>query len=337
MGGEVTRFLVDIVNPTGLPQVLEERTALGGLAADFTYGAGLLHMTRAGTPAFHERDGLGSTRLLTDTAGRVTDSYGFQAYGALASSTGSTENAYLFAGERFEAAAGAYDLRARSYDPSVGRFLGRDLAAGTPTDPRSRHPFLYAHADPVNRTDPTGRFSLIELSVASSIQNVVRATFTKNLNTKFFFPVGKIAQCQLRPAFQMRELGMLMSADDLPAGDDLYDLAAMLIIDGVGRIKQAGEDFARSLGELKVVTLKIKLKFLDYVKKVTGADANSLIDPNLSSDARLKKVQDFGDKLQNWMTEYAKAYEGTQSDDPCKQWDTVTFVGTKVLEFLPKP
>jgi len=45
-------------------------------------------------------------------------------------------------------------LRARYYDPKVGRFLTRDPVL-------SEHPYSYAHGNPVNMTDPSGRNPLV--------------------------------------------------------------------------------------------------------------------------------------------------------------------------------
>jgi RHS repeat-associated protein len=171
---ELTHFIVDANNPTGLPQVLEERSVSDGLRARYTYGTDLLAMTRGAEVSSYQYDALGSARLLTDADGAPTDTYDYDAFGNLAHASGSTANPYLFAGEQFESETGLYKLRARNYDPVSGRFLGRDPAPGRLQDPRSRHPFLYAHCDPVNRTDPTGRFTLIEIGLVQGIQNVLR-------------------------------------------------------------------------------------------------------------------------------------------------------------------
>lgn len=168
------RFLVDTLNPTGLPQVLEERTAGGALTAHYTYGRDLAAMQRGGAASFYHYDALGSTRALSDASGAVTDRYGYDGYGRLATSTGATVNPHRFTGDRFDDALGFYDFRARNYDPAVGRFIGRDPLPGAMNDPRSQHPHLYAHGDPVNRFDPTGRFTLIDVGATLGIGDVLR-------------------------------------------------------------------------------------------------------------------------------------------------------------------
>jgi len=144
-------------NP-GLPQVLRETDAAGAPIADYVYGDALLvSQRRAGSLSFFMPDGQSSTRLLTDADGAATDRYDYDAFGNLASQTGGTPNVYLFGGQQLEPALDLYYLRARYYDPVVGRFTSRDPFAGRFRDPASLHPYTYAANNPVNRRDPTGR------------------------------------------------------------------------------------------------------------------------------------------------------------------------------------
>jgi len=51
---------------------------------------------------------------------------------------------------------GLVQMKARWYDPDAGIFISEDPRSYSPTDPFSLHEYLYANADPVNWTDPTG-------------------------------------------------------------------------------------------------------------------------------------------------------------------------------------
>jgi len=103
---------------------------------------------------------LGSTRLLTNDTGTVTDSYNYEALGSVLNQTGSTENNYLFTGEQYDAGLDQYYLRARYYNQNTGRFTQMDTWMGNNQDPVTLHKYLYANADPVTYTDPTGNFSM---------------------------------------------------------------------------------------------------------------------------------------------------------------------------------
>lgn len=94
--------------------------------------------------------------MLTNNLGAVTDSYAYDAYGNLIAASGASNNAYLFAGEQRDSETGLDYLRARYYDPLVGRFVSADAYEGTLNDPMSLHDYQYAHANPVVNTDPSG-------------------------------------------------------------------------------------------------------------------------------------------------------------------------------------
>src|SRR5882762_8905690 len=62
-------------------------------------------------------DGGASVRQLYDSAGTVTDTYSYDAFGNLVARTGSTLNFYQYRGEQYDAALQMYYLRARYFRP----------------------------------------------------------------------------------------------------------------------------------------------------------------------------------------------------------------------------
>ena len=88
----------------------------------------MLAQTRGGATSYSLLDGQGSVRALTNGSGGITDQYTYDAFGNLQSSSGSTTNPYRYTGQQFDSLTGLYDLRARYYDPTVGRFTSRDTA-----------------------------------------------------------------------------------------------------------------------------------------------------------------------------------------------------------------
>ena len=180
VNGLTTFYLVDDLNPTGSPQVLEELASLNGQPASlvrrYIYGQGLISQEQAGpsgwSSSFYGYDTHGSVRFLTDPAGAVTDQYHYDAFGNLLSQTGSTPNSYLFSGEQFDTDLGLYYLRARYYHPGSGRFWSSDSFAGSPGS--TLHPYLYCANNPVNRLDPSGHFSLTEEMHVSAFAPIVR-------------------------------------------------------------------------------------------------------------------------------------------------------------------
>ncbi len=101
----------------------------------------------------------GSTRFLLNTNGSITDTYAYDAYGLLISSTGSTTNNYLYCSQQFDSDLQMYYLRARYYKPDSGRFWTMDSYEGSNEDPLSLHKYLYCQNDPMDRIDPSGHNS----------------------------------------------------------------------------------------------------------------------------------------------------------------------------------
>lgn len=144
----------------GLPEVLMEYDATGAVKADYTQGVGLVRSRHDGREGFYHTDGLGSTRVITDTVGLVTDRYTYDAFGGLLNQSGTFGNSFGFAGEQRDSATGLDYLRARYYDSSLGRFVSKDAFPGYLDDPMSQHDYQYAHANPVSNTDPSGYFTM---------------------------------------------------------------------------------------------------------------------------------------------------------------------------------
>ena len=165
------------VNDTSssLTMVVAETDKDGKEIASYTRGDELLSMERDGEVWYYLYDGHGSVRTLTNEAGRVTDRYAYDAYGNLLEKEGDTKNEFLYTGEQYNANTGLYYLRARYMNPSTGTFISMDSYQGSIYDPVTLHKYLYANANPVMYTDPSGYFSLAECSVATSIQSTLNS------------------------------------------------------------------------------------------------------------------------------------------------------------------
>jgi RHS repeat-associated protein len=169
--GQQTFYLVDEVQ--SYAQVVEEYDAAGTTQVSYVYGHDLINQTRGTQTTFYLVDGLGSTRLLTDAQGNVVNVYDYEAFGETINQSGTAQNGYLFTGEQFDTGLGDYYLRDRFYDAGVGRFTRRDKHEGRLGEPLTLHDYLYAHGDPINLLDPTGKFSVGEKVAASVIAGIL--------------------------------------------------------------------------------------------------------------------------------------------------------------------
>jgi RHS repeat-associated protein len=77
---------------------------------------------------------------------------------------------FRFHGLWQETNSGLYHVRARDYDPRTGRFLSRDPVEGDARVPESLYPYSYASSNPHLYSDPSGQFSVIEISITGAKQ-----------------------------------------------------------------------------------------------------------------------------------------------------------------------
>jgi len=241
-----TRYLVDGRNQTGVAQVIEELDGGGALQVNYTYGMDLLSQNRSGASSYYHADGLGSVRGLTNGAENLTDTYLYDAYGNEVAATGSTDNSYRFVGEQYDPNIGFYYLRARYYDPTSGRFTSMDPASGDPQSPISLHRYLYANDNPVNYVDPTGEFTLAEMTIVQGIRmNLMKATVPHQV--RFFLRATMIAECILKPAYTKFSKAMEMMGNDVNGGISLMVASRKEIAAGYKALSAAGQDMFKSI------------------------------------------------------------------------------------------
>ena len=161
---DYTYYLNDV--SSGLMQVLAELDVDGNEKCYYTRGTEIISQERNRAISYYLTDGHGSVRQLANSTGVVTDTYVYDAWGNLISSTGNTENSYLYCGEQLDSTTGLYYLRARYMNPTTGTFTTMDTYQGSLFDPTSLHKYLYANANPVMNVDPSGYMGLLDHETA---------------------------------------------------------------------------------------------------------------------------------------------------------------------------
>ena len=166
-----THYKVD--HQRGYSEILVESTKVNsGAWVDTVHvhtpdGLGeLIASTSAGAQTQLFSDGLGSVRVAQTAAASHVFSY--DAFGiALGATEGMPANAadasatsHRYTGEYADSQTGLLHLRARDYDPQIGRFISMDEHPGANRIPLTLNKYLYGNADPVNTVDPSGNFGL---------------------------------------------------------------------------------------------------------------------------------------------------------------------------------
>jgi len=123
-GGSTTQYLIDPYNHTGYAQVLKAAVN-DDVNMVYVLGHDVLAQARGpNTPNYLLYDGHGSVRHLANTAGTITESYAYDAYGnAHTFSPANAATALLYAGEMYDNDLQHYYLRARYYSPATAKLL----------------------------------------------------------------------------------------------------------------------------------------------------------------------------------------------------------------------
>ena len=104
---------------------------------------------------YYLSDEMGSTVFLLDREQNIKKSYRYDAFGSIIETTGSIENRITYTGQMYDGVSGQYYLRARFYNPVLGRFTQEDVHRGD-----GLNLYTYCHNNPVVYYDPSGYFAL---------------------------------------------------------------------------------------------------------------------------------------------------------------------------------
>ena len=231
---------------------------------------------------YYTQNAHGDVVNLTNANGEVTKTYKYNAFGVEKDISESDTNAFRYCGEYYDSESGTIYLRARYYDPTIGRFISRDSFAGKNEDPLSLNLYTYCANNPIVNIDPTGHFwNIVVGAIGGALLNGA-VTVASNLLTGEKWNEG-LGQSLLVGAAS----GALASCG-APVGVQLIgDMAISAIDDGISQYK-SGEKYSiwGTLGAVSSSALTFGLgnlatdKLTKGAKKVAqkGIDkANSLI------------------------------------------------------------
>ncbi|WP_230869759.1 RHS repeat domain-containing protein [Iocasia frigidifontis] len=115
-----------------------------------------------GEVIYYHHDNLGSTRLMTNSAGKVVFDQDYLPFGGDLAVVGDLEpvndvgEGYKYTGQRQEVSIGLYYYGARFYDPDLGRFITEDSYAGEIVNPQGQNIYVYVMNNPMKYVDPSG-------------------------------------------------------------------------------------------------------------------------------------------------------------------------------------
>ena len=139
---------------------------------------------------YYTQNAHGDVVNLTDSTGAITKSYKYDAFGVEQNVDDADDNAFRYCGEYFDAETGTIYLRARYYDPSMGRFISRDSYAGKIKEPLSLNLYTYCENNPILYMDSSGHnpaipyFGYLLLGAISICALTISAQVVSNPQTR---------------------------------------------------------------------------------------------------------------------------------------------------------
>ncbi len=134
--------------------LVEEADAGGNLTARYVFGPGIDEPVAAyrGTWKYYQADALGSITSLATLSSTVSDSFVYDSFGNLTSSTGAFTQPFRYTAREYDSEAGLYFYRARYYDATAGRFISEDPSGYN----GGLNVYKYVRNNPLLFSDPLG-------------------------------------------------------------------------------------------------------------------------------------------------------------------------------------
>ncbi|MDI4649593.1 RHS repeat domain-containing protein [Cohnella hashimotonis] len=152
--GQTTRYYWDG------DQVAAEATVSGGVAtfkARYIRGQGLIARQDEQAKAYYLQNGHGDVVELRDSTGNTRlNSYAYDLFGNITSQDETVAQPFKYSGEMTDNTTKLQYLRARWYDPSLGRFINEDTYEGQIDNPLSLNLYTYVYNNPLVYTDSSG-------------------------------------------------------------------------------------------------------------------------------------------------------------------------------------
>ena len=157
------QYVVDINN-----NVVAETDSSGTVTDEILWGHQPLARKVNGSWYYYIYNTHGDVVGLVNESGTVVNTYEYTPWGEIRSESETIDNPIKYAGEYYDDELDMIYLRARYYNPQIGRFTSLDIEEGEIASPLDMNRYVYCRNNPIKYVDPTGM-----LAYPGQIHNLV--------------------------------------------------------------------------------------------------------------------------------------------------------------------
>ncbi|WP_368656643.1 RHS repeat-associated core domain-containing protein [Brevibacillus dissolubilis] len=130
---------------------------------------------------FYYSNSHGDIVAIKDKSGNTLNEYSYNIWRNISSSQETMSNPFKYSGEMYDSETKFYYLRARYYDPSLGRFITEDTVKGQVDNPHSLNLYTYGWNNPLKFNDPDGHFAILIRIIIGVIVRVAAPVAVKQV------------------------------------------------------------------------------------------------------------------------------------------------------------
>lgn len=226
--GVTTKYVLDILTKNA--NVLMETNSNGTVQNYYIYGAdGLISRigADASTTHYYVFDHRGSTIAMVNssTAATITHKYQYDEFGNVLQSDEADCNLFRYVGKYglIQETEDLYFVRARYYDPSIGRFLSEDPVW-------SSNLYPYANNNPITNIDPSGTI-FTEIAISIALISIGTALIGEAMDLQIKMDNVQYQQSKIETAMESVDLAHIPAIvyNTNPVAETIYNTASSVV------------------------------------------------------------------------------------------------------------